>query len=194
MNRTEFKALCNTHDLDFDEDRRAAYAFIRDEADFTAIKSLLDNESAYLVWAWKKAGQASINYTPYTQIFADDAEAVAREMADRYVELLDEVDGIEYFSADHLERRDQALEANPAQAGESEKGHLERVNEESNDVFPPLDVNESGCWDTDTYSLVFSDAERQEGLWSYSFDQTDYHVVLILNDAEEEDEEEEDAA
>jgi len=192
MNRTEFKALCNTHNLDFDEDRRAAYAFIRDEADFAAVKSLLDNESAYLVWAWKKAGQASINYTPYTQIFADDAQAVAREMADRYVELLDDVDGIEYFSADHLERRDQALKDNPAQAGESEEDHLDRINEESGgDGFPPLAIDEAGCWDTDTYNLIFSGAERQEGIWGYSFDQTGYHVVLVLNDA---DEEEEDAA
>jgi hypothetical protein len=186
MNLTDFKALCNTNNLDFDEDRRAAYAFIRDEADFAAIKSLLDNESGSLVWAWQKAGQVGIRYTPHTQIFADDAQAVALEMADQYVQLLDEVDGIEYFSADHLERRDQALKEKPAQAGESEEDRLERINEESKgDWFPPLEVDKAGCWDTDTYSLVFSDAARQEGLWTYSYDQTYYHVVLVLNDAED---------
>ncbi len=188
MNRTDFKALCNTNNLDFDEERRAAYAFIRDEADFAAIKSLLDNESGSLVLAWQKAGQVGIRYTPHTQIFADDAQAVALEMADQYVQLLDDVDGIEYFSADHLERRDQALKEKPAQAGESEEDHLERINEESKgDWLPPLEVDEAGCWDTDTYSLVFSDAERQEGLWTYSYDNKYYHVVLVLNDAEEKD-------
>ena len=201
MNRTDFRTFCATHNLCTEDAGRdwhdagvnGAYicAVIHDDEDFSAIKSLLDNDDAYLASAERKQGQAWFQHRGYGKIYADDANSVGREMADQYARFLSSKDDISYYSAEDIARRDKALTDNPALEDESEDAHFQRVAEMQDDGWlTPRYVTEPGHWACNGSNLMLSDAESTSGLWSYSYDNWEQRVILILNEQKAEDDDE----
>jgi hypothetical protein len=195
MNRTDFRTFCNTHNLSTEDAGRDWYdagvngayicTVIHDSEDFAAVKPLLENNEAYLASAERKHGHAWFKHRGYGKIYADDANGVAREIADQYVRFLESQDDISYYSADDIARRDQALIDNPALNNESEDAHFERVAEMQDDGWlAPRYVNEPGHWSYNSGSLILSDTATTTGLWSYGYDNWEQRVILILHETE----------
>lgn len=196
MNRTDFRAFCANHDLSTEDAGRdwhdagfnCAYicAVIQDAEDFATVKPLLDNKDAYLASAERKQGQAWFEHSGYGQIYANNANGVVREMADQYACFLDSKDDIIYFKADDIACRDKALADNPMLEEESEDAHFQRVAEMQDDGWlAPRYVTEPGYWYCNSNNLLLSAAEITTGLWSYSYDNWEQRVILVLNEEED---------
>jgi hypothetical protein len=198
MNRTEFRAFCATQNLStsaagrdwHDAGVKGAYicAVIHNDEDYAAIKPLLDNKDAYLAIAERKSGQDWFEHYGYGHIYADDARGVSLEMAENYHDFLwSEAGDITHYCEEEIALRDKALAENPALKDESEDDHFERVSEIQDDGWlVPLYVTEPGHWVVGG-GLIFSDAERDAGIWSYSYDNWKMCVILVLNETEEDE-------
>jgi hypothetical protein len=199
MNRIDFSAFCAAHNLSTEDAGRDWHdagirggflcAVIRDSDDFAAVKPLLDNNQAYLASSERKHGNGWFNHNGYGQIYADDASDVALEMADQYARFLGSKENISYYSVQDIARRDKALADNPALEDEWEDDHFERVTEMQNDGWlAPLYVTEPGYWDCNGQDLLLSETEETTtGVWSYSYDNWEQCVILVLNDTEEDE-------
>ena len=195
MNRTDFRAFCVTNNISAEyaghdwHDGAYICAVIHDDEDFTAVKPLLDNNDAYLASSERKHGHAWFEHRGYGHIYADNANGVAREMADQYARFLSSKDDISYYSADDIARRDQAFVDNPVLEDESEDAHFQRVAEMQDDGWlAPRHVTEPGYWDCNGGNVMLSDSEISTGVWSYSYDNWEQRVILVLNETEDKDE------
>lgn len=196
MTRNEFRDFCASHHLStedagrdwYDAGVKGAYicTVISSPEEFAAVKLLIESDDAYLASADRKDGQSWFEHFGYGQIHADDAHGVEREMADQYDKLLRSDDSVSHYSAEEIALRDKALTDNPALKGESEEEHIERVAEMQDHCWlTPLWVTEPGHWEG--RNLIFSEAEKNTGLWSYRYDNWEMRVILVLkNTAEEE--------
>lgn len=196
MNRSDFRAFCDTHNLPTGDAGRDWYqaglegtylcAIIRSEEDFAAIKPLLENSDAYLASAERKDGQAWFEHRGYGNILADDANGVAREMASQYENFLSSKDTW-YHGTEDIARRDKALADNHALDNEPKDEHFERVAKMQDDGWlTPAYVTEPGWYENDG-ELLLSDNEIVAGLWAYRYDNWAQCVILVLKNTEEDE-------
>lgn len=165
MTRDEFRIFCTAAGLNIcdagrnwrDAGVNGAYlcAIISSADDYDKVRALIDRDDAYLASAEVKNGQSWFEFLGYGKIFANDAADAAQQMAKQYAAFLAERPGIIHWDVTQIGSADE-------------------------DEAAPDYVTEPGYWEGD--SLVFSEQNRDDGIWSYRYDNWSQHVILVFND------------
>lgn len=193
MDRQQFRLFCQLNRLSVhDAGRnwneasvRGAYlcAVIQDAVDFSAIQPLLADRSIFIASAKRYAGQTWFEYQGYDQLAGDNL-TVARAIAKQYADFLAYKDNISHYSLDDIHDRSKAMTENPKHANESQDVYFARLEETQEDgCLAPLYVEEAGFYDENS-ELLLSDNERENGLWSYGYDNWHCHVIAVLIEQE----------
>ncbi len=197
MNRTEFFKFCETNNLltgeagtDWhDAGVKVSYvcAVIHHIEELNVVKQLIDSDLAYLVSAERKFGQAWFKYSGYGKIYANETHKVAIEMVEQFARFLASKDEIMHFSTPDIEYRDNALFKNPAFENESDEDHFKRVVElQADGWLVPRYVNQPGYWDCSDGELALSDKSIADGIWSFSYDNWEQKLILVLNEKQDD--------